>query len=206
MASSGRNRRIRRAPEVAMKMTERSARWMKSVLSNCTKNTGRSLDQWLALARRAKVPDAKAARDWANQQGLSIVYATAVADALFPLEPAGEDRLIDAQYSGPKAGLRSVFDALTKALTGLGRDVEVMPRKSQVTFSRAKSFVVVRAATKDRVDVALKLHGTAASPRLVTNPKATTSDPSHTVAVRTPKEVDRELLGWMRAAYDRAGR
>jgi hypothetical protein len=189
-----------------MKMTERSAKWMKSVLSNCSKNTGRSLDQWLALARRAKVTDAKAARDWANKQGLSIVYATAVAEALFPLEPASEDALIDAQYAGSRGALRPVFDALTKALTGLCPDVEVMPRKSQVTFSRAKSFVVVRAATKDRVDVGLKLHGIPATARLVTNPKATTSDPSHTVAVRTPDEVDRELVGWMRAAYDRAGR
>jgi len=188
------------------KMTERSAKWMQSVLANCARNTGRSLDGWLALARRAKVTDAKAARDWANQQGLSVVYATAVADALFPLAPAGEDALIDAQYAGPKAALRSVFAALTKALTGLGGDVEVMPRKSQVTFSRAKSFVVVRAATKDRIDVGLKLHGTPATARLVTNPKATTSDPSHTVAVRTSSEVDRELVGWMRAAYDRAGR
>jgi hypothetical protein len=189
-----------------MKMTERSAKWMAGVLSNCPKNTGRSWDQWLALARRAKVTDAKVARDWAKKQGLSVVYATAVAEALFPLEPEDEDALIDAQYAGSKGVLRPIFDALSKALTGLGRDLEVMPRKSQVTFSRAKSFVVVRPAAKDRVDVGLKLHGTPATARLVTNPKATTSDPSHTVAVRTPNEVDRELLGWMRAAYDRAGR
>jgi hypothetical protein len=98
-----------------------------------------------------------------------------------------------------------VYDALAKAARAFGSDVEIMPRKSQVTFSRAKSFAVVRPATKDRVDVGLKLHGTKATARLVANAKAQTSDPSHTVGVHTSREVDRELTAWLRAAYDRAG-
>jgi hypothetical protein len=191
--------------EANMKLTGRSAKWMESVVANCEENTGRPLSQWVALARKAKPGDAQAARGWAKKQGLSSVYTNAVVETLFPSDAAGDDALIDAQYAGPKAALRPVYDALAEALSALGGDVEVMPRKSQVTFSRAKSFVVVRAATKDRVDVALKLHGVPGTARLVPAPKAMASDPSHVVAVRAPEEIDRELVGWMRAAYERAG-
>jgi predicted transport protein len=188
-----------------MKLTEQSAKWMAGVVANCEKNTGRSLDQWVALARRAKPEDAAAARRWAKAQGLSIVYATAVVETLFPSDAAGEDALVAAQYAGPKAALRPVYEALAESVRRLGSDVVVMPRKSQVTFSRDKSFAVVRPKTKDRVDVALKLHGVKATARLVADAKAAASDPSHVVGVHAKSEIDRELVGWLRAAYDRAG-
>jgi hypothetical protein len=178
---------------------------MEGVVANCKQNTGRTLEQWAGLAKKAKLENAKAARDWAKQQGLSMVYANAVMETLFPSDDADEDALVDAQYAGPKAALRPIYDRLTKTARALGDDVEIMPRKSQVTFSRDKSFAVVRAATKDRVDLALKLHGTKATARLVAVPKAMTSDPSHVVAVRAPSEIDRELVGWLRAAYEGAG-
>jgi hypothetical protein len=186
-----------------MKMTERSARWMKTVLANCEENTGRTLPQWVQLAKKARVKDARGARAWGREQGLSIVYQTAVVETLFPAEDA-DDALVEEQYSGPKATLKPVYDALVKAVRAFGADVEIMPRKSQVTLSRTTSFAVVRAATRDRVDVAMKLHGVAATGRLASCKGAMRSDPSHVVQVRTVKEVDRELLGWLRKAYERA--
>jgi Domain of unknown function (DUF5655) len=186
-----------------MKMTERSAKWMETVLANCESNTGRALAEWVALARKARVKSANVARAWAKDQGLSIVYQTAVARQLFPAED-GDEELVLAQYSGAKAALRPIYDAVVKAARAFGADVEVMPRKSQVTLSRATSFAIVRASTKDRVDIALKLHGEKPTSRLVLDAKAMKSDPSHVVAVKGRSEVDKELIGWLRKAYDRA--
>jgi len=89
-----------------------------------------------------------------------------------------EDELVDAQYAGPKALLRPIYDAVVKAARALGPDVGGDAAKSQVTLSRATSFAVVRAATKTRVDVALKLRGEKPTGRFVLDPKATGSDPS----------------------------
>jgi hypothetical protein len=188
----------------AMKMTERSAKWMETVLANCETNTGRTLAQWLVLANKTGVKDAKQARAWAKEQGLSAVYQTAVIETLFPSK-GGDDAMLDSQYSERKAALRPIYDAIVKAAHAFGEDVEVMPRRSQVTLSRATSFAVIRAATRDRVDVALKLHGDKPTSRLVLDAKAMKSDPSHVVGVRAVGEVDRELVGWLRRAYDRAG-
>jgi hypothetical protein len=186
-----------------MKLTQRSATWMNAVLANCEANTGRTLAAWSALAKRAHVKDTREARAWAKAQGLSVVYQTTVVEALFPPE-SGDDAMIEAQYSGPKAALRPIYDRVVRAARGLGDDVEVMPRKSQVTLSRGTSFAVVRPATKSRVDIALKLHGERPTKRLVLNPKALKSDPSHVVAVTSVEEVDDELTAWLKKAYRRA--
>jgi hypothetical protein len=186
------------------KLTARSAKWMETVLANCEANTGRSLPQWVALAKKARLKDARAARAWGKEQGLSIVYQTAVAETRLPAE-GGDDALVDAQYGGGKEALRPIYDALVKAARAFGSDVEIMPRKSQVTFSRGTTFAVVRATTKDRVDVAMKLHGREGTERLAIVKGAMKSDPSHLVQVRAVKEVDRELVAWMREAWGRAG-
>jgi predicted transport protein len=187
-----------------MKMTERSARWMDTVVARCEANTGRPLPAWAALAKKARAKDAKQARAWAKGQGLSTVYQTAIVETLFP-GGDDDDALVDAQYAGPKAALRPVYDALVEAVRAFGSDVQVMPRKSQVTFTRETTFAVVRAATKTRVDVALKLHGDGPTSRLVADPMAAKSDPSHVVAVSATGDVDTELVAWLRKAYDRAG-
>jgi hypothetical protein len=187
-----------------MKMTERTAKWVDSVLANCEANTGRSLPEWTRLAKKARAKDAREVRAWAKEQGLSTVYQTAVVEALFPAQDA-DAALVDGQYSGAKAPLRPIYDALVKAVRAFGADVVIMPRKSQVTVSRATSFAVIRAATRDRVDVALKLPGRKATARLVIDRSATGSDPSHVVQVRAVREVDKELVGWLREACDRTG-
>jgi hypothetical protein len=186
-----------------MKMTERSAKWMDTVLANCKENTGRTLSSWVSLAKKARIESAREVRAWAKAHGLSVVYQSAVAETLFPSKD-GDDAMLDAQYSGARAALRPIYDALVKAVRMFGQDVEVMPRRSQVTLSRTTSFAVVRAAARDRVDVALKLHGEEATSRLVLDAKAMKSDPSHVVAVKAVKEVDRELVSWLKGAYERA--
>jgi hypothetical protein len=177
---------------------------MEAVLANCKAKTGRTVPQWVALARKARTEDRRAARAWAKEQGLRVVYQSAVVEALLPSK-AGDDEMIDAQYSGTKASLRPIYEALVRAARTFGKDVEVMPRKSQVTLSRTTSFAVIRAATRDRVDVALKLHGEMPTARPVFDAKAMKSDPSHVVGVRSVSDVDKELVGWLRKAYDLAG-
>jgi hypothetical protein len=115
-----------------MKMTERSQKWTDTVVANCKENTGRTLAAREALARSAGVKDVRAAHTWARKQGLSIVYQNAVAKTLFPSNET-DDSLVSAQYSGAKAALRSIYDAVVAAAGAFGDDVEILPRKSQVT-------------------------------------------------------------------------
>jgi hypothetical protein len=69
---------------------------------------------------------------------------------------------------------------------------------------RSAQWMETVLVTRDRVDVALKLRGEKPASRLVLDAKATRSDPSHVVSVRSFREVDRQLVAWLRQAYDRA--
>jgi len=56
-------------------------------------------------------------------------------------------------------------------------------------------------ATRDRIDLGLNLSGAQGTERLLVTGGMCT----HKVAVRAPEELDGELLGWLREAYDRSG-
>jgi hypothetical protein len=93
-----------------------------------------------------------------------------------------------------------------EATRKLGADVMIAPRKSQVTFARQVTFAIVRAATATRVDVMLCLHGEPPTKRLLANPRATGSDPTHVIGIASAKEVDGQVETWLKLAYQRAAR
>ena len=189
------------------RMTERSAKWMESVKSNFAAATGRPVEAWVDRARKLGLDkDIKEARKWLKEkQGLTMVQANYVLTSLFP-EPEDEEQLVAAQYSGKKAALRPIYDRLAEIARKLGADVQIFPRKSQVTFARHVTFAVVRAATKDRVDLSLRLAGIKPTRRLVANPQSTGSDPTHTLALGSISEVDGEIANWLALAYQKAAR
>src|SRR6516162_9059466 len=102
-------------------MTERSAKWMASVKANFAKATGKPVEAWVDLARsQGHGDDLARTRKWLkDKHGLTMVQVNTVLMALFPEEEESEDDLLDAQYSGAKAGLRPVYEKLAKAARGL---------------------------------------------------------------------------------------
>jgi len=109
---------------------------------------------------------------------------------------------IDAQYAGGKAALRPIFDRLRPIVESFGDDVELAVRQSYVAFARGKQFAVVQPSTNSRVDVGLRLPGTAAAGRLEASRNVGGGSITHKVALSTAGEVDDELIGWLRAAYE----
>ena len=97
---------------------------------------------------------------------------------------------------GHKAYLEAVEGAF-------GGDVEVSPKKTYVSLRRSKQFALVQPTTKTRVDVGLCLKGEATGPRLEAA-GSFNSMVSHRVRLEKPADVDAELVGWLRQAYERA--
>ena len=155
-------------------MTERSAKWVAAVKANFAKATGKPVEAWVKRARdRGFDKDVKESRKWLKEsEGLTMVQANFVLTLLFPQAEGAEEDLLAGQFSGAKAALRPIYDRLAKAARGFGKDVMIAPRKSQITFARQVTFAVVRVATKDRVDLALRLAGEKPTSRLVANQKA----------------------------------
>jgi predicted transport protein len=108
---------------------------------------------------------------------------------------------IDAQYSGGKGALRPVYERLYAIVTGFGDDVEIGVRNTYVAFSRGRQFALVRPASR-HLDVGLKLRDVPPGGRLETAHNVGSGSMTHKVTVSSLDEVDDELVGWLRQAYD----
>lgn len=78
--------------------------------------------------------------------------------------------------------------------------MELAPKKAYVSVRRSKQFACVGPAAGGTVEVGLNLPGMEPVGRI----ERATGMVSHRVRIRDRGELDAELLGWLRQAYDRA--
>ena len=112
---------------------------------------------------------------------------------------AGADELIAGQYAD-RPHLRPVLDAVLATLPALG-PVTVQARTTIVSLvTPRRTFAVVQARTKSRVDLGLRLDDERPGGRLL----AARDLGAATVGIplTSPGDVDEEVLGWLRRAYD----
>lgn len=109
---------------------------------------------------------------------------------------------LDRIYAGKKESLRPIHDKLLPHLAKLGA-FEEAPKKTYISYRRKKQFAMVGPATNTRVEVGLNVKGLTGSPRLIDQGAGKMCN--YVVKVTDAQEVDAELLGWIKAAYDSAG-
>lgn len=185
-------------------MPKTPAQMIEAVTRNLEKNTGKTAEAWTALLEKSgpKGGDEKAQYQWLREQGLGHVAAKIVSGGLKPYaEPA---KLVDAQYAGDKKALRPIYDAVLKAAKKLGKDVVEQPCKTYVPLHRAKTFAVIKAE-RARVDVGFCLDKTVKPAGRLDVAKHLGSDRvTHKIALSSAKDVDAEVVRWLKAAYDEA--
>jgi predicted transport protein len=180
---------------------------MANMIRNLEEKTGKPLDHWIDTVKKSgKTKHGEIVKILKEKHGLTHGYANLVthralqSDATFS---EGDD-LVAAQYGGPKAALRPIYDRLVSELGKFGNDVELSPKKGYVSLRRKKQFGIVQPSTATRVDVGINLKGKPAGSRLEAS-GSFNAMVSHRVKVGDVKEVDRELIGWLKEAYDAAG-
>lgn len=136
-----------------------------------------------------------------SEYGLGHGYANSLVHLATRRAEGDSDSedLVDAQYRG-REQLRPIHDAVVDAVKGFGEDVEIVPKKTSVSLRRSKQFALIEPATKTRVDIGINLKGDEPTSRLL----AAGGMCTHKVRVSELAEVDDELIGWLREAYERA--
>ena len=179
-------------------------------LKNIQTKTGKTLDQLYALIRKSGLVKHGAIRDMLKRD-LGLGHGDANTLARFyllssgvqaaPVAGASVDSQLDELYAGPKAGLRPIHARLMAAIDKFG-PYEISPKKGYLSLRRKKQFVTIGPATQTRVEVGLNMKGIPATPRLAALPAGGICQ--YKVNLTSAKEVDKELLGWIRQAYDGA--
>lgn len=121
-----------------------------------------------------------------------------------PAAPAADaaDDPLDALYTGAKAPLRALHEAVIRQVRGFG-EFEQAPKKAYVSLRRKKQFAMVGPATKDLIEIGINARDLAPGARLKTMPAGGMCP--YTLRIAGPGDIDAELTGWLRAAYDAAG-
>jgi hypothetical protein len=173
-------------------------------LKNIQTKTGKTLEQLYAIIRKSGLTKHGEIRDMLKRD-LGLGHGDANTLALFFLKPAAEpatpDDVITAIYSGPKAELRPIHDRLMAAINKFGA-FEIAAKKNYISLRRKKQFAMIGPVTQTRVEVGINLKGLTPTARLIELPAGGMCQ--YKVNVTTAAEVDKELVAWIKQAYDSA--
>lgn len=183
-------------------LTERQARWFATVRANLERDTGKSLDEWVAIARTCPEIAHRARLKWFKethglaQNRASQVLSHAFGDGMGWAQP---EVLVDALWTDPAA--RAVFEAVRERAMALPEVIQGA-RKTYTAFSRKVQFcalqpvrggVVLGLAVEPQVNARLMARGKSESwsDRLAANLRLTTA-----------VEVDIEVEALLRQAWE----
>ena len=174
-------------------------------IRNIEAQTGHSLDELIATGLATGATKHKALQAFFTET-YGLTYGNANVVAIFARDrlkgASGEEaNFVDAQYEGKKAALRPLYDTLIAAVAAFG-DVEIAPKRTYVSLRRKKQFALVQPGP-GRVDVGINLKGVDPNGRLEKSGSFNAMC-THRVRVNGPDDVNDELLGWLRLAYEQA--
>lgn len=192
------------AAEPAPKSWQEMREWCARLLES---RTGQDVAAWnerIAAGTLGNRAGAPALREWLSAQGV-----TGYAQALLVWETFGypeflvadPEDLIARQYAD-RPRLRPIFDAVLAALPALPGPVTVQARGTLVSLvSPRRTFAVLKATTKSRVDLGLRLD-TVKQPEGRLLAARDIGQATVRIALTAPAEVDDEVRNWLARAYD----
>jgi uncharacterized protein DUF5655/uncharacterized protein DUF4287 len=184
-------------------------KWMKEL----PEKTGRSVEEWIALVQKSGPPTEKERREWLKKEyklGTNTAWWIAErADGKGTEEDSPEAYLktaeawVEAQYSGPRAALRPIYDELLKLGFSLGKDVKASPCKTMVPFYRNHVFAQIKPSTNTRIDLGFALGNLKTPKRLIdTGGFAKKDRITRRIEVKSKADIDDELKRWLKKAYE----
>ena len=110
---------------------------------------------------------------------------------------------VEKMFSGPKAGLRPIYDELLKLGKKLGKDVRVCPCQTMVPLYRQHVFAQIKPTTRTRIDFGLALKDTKTPKRLIDTGGFSKKDRiTRRIEISSLADIDEEVKRWMKVAYE----
>jgi predicted transport protein len=182
----------------------------QAYLDTIKAKTGKTPDDFIALAKEKGLlePGVKAGlivvwlkEDFGLGRGHAMAIVNVFKQAAGPHESA--DERIAKQFTGAQTAWRKPYDDLLEKLKQFGPDVKPAATDTYISLLRgSKKFGIVQVSD-ERMDIGIKLKGAEPTDRF---PAAGSWNAmvTHRVKVIEPKQIDSELLGWLKQAYDKA--
>jgi hypothetical protein len=177
--------------------------------------TGRSLEEWIALAKKEGPKEDKARREWLKTKHKlgtnSAWWISERVDGKGDEEDSPEAYLktavvyLEEQYAGVKEKLRPIYMELLQLGKSLGADVKASPCKTMVPLYREHVFAQIKPTTNTRIDLGFALtHYKGKLPKRIidTGGLAKKDRITHRIPIESVEEIDTEVKKWLKTAYD----
>lgn len=181
-------------------------------LANIEKRTGKSLAELSEIVRNSGlskhgelVAMLKSTLSMGHGDANTLVHTVRKSEgkSATATQKLSTVQVLDGLYVGAKTALRPIHDKLLVELRKFG-DFEEAPKKTYVSYRRKKQFAMIGPATNTRVEVGLNMKGVGATGRLQALPAGQMCN--YKIKVADVREVDAELIAWIKMAYQAAGR
>jgi hypothetical protein len=182
---------------------------IQTQLDNIQKKTGKSLDELAIIIKQSRLSKHGEIRDYLKRElGLghgdanALVHAVLQSDGQRAAENKSTDQVLDEIYSGAKAHMLPIHEKLMKQINKFG-EFEIASKKGYVSLRRKKQFVMIGPKTNTRFEVGINAKNIQKHARLLEQPKGSMCN--YIVNLTDTKEVDTQLIDWIKAAYKEAG-
>jgi hypothetical protein len=185
-------------------MTARQEAWFASILESMERETGRTIEEWVEIARTCPETKPGARKAWFKAtHGIGTNRASIILGRAFP-ETAHWARPDDLRGTlWAEAGSREILEAVEATLADLPGLVTAQ-RKSFTAFSREFQFASVRPAKGGGAVLGLALDPSA-DPRLTPPKRESWSERLKSVlALSTTADVDASVAALLKQAWERS--
>jgi len=186
-------------------LTERQKKWFASVRENLERETDKSLEDWVAIARTCPETKPRAQLGWLKQHhGLGQNRASYVLSMAFPSERTTWDKPDEARaalWTDPAS--LAILEAIEAAVADFDGLV-IGQRKTYSAWSREFQFAAAKPVRGGTVVLGLAV-APDASPRLLEPKNENWSERLKAkLALASPADVDDEVRTLLKAAFERS--
>jgi len=129
---------------------------LKTMIDNMPEKTGKSLSEWKTILKEKYfAKHSEGVKYLKTEHNVTHGFANTIVTLSKDQDNSSED-LIENQYNG-KENLIPIYKELITYIKSLGDDVTITPKKGSVSIIRKRQFVLIKPATKTRIDLGFKL-------------------------------------------------
>lgn len=175
---------------------------LKTMIDNMPEKTGKSLSEWKKILKeKSFAKHSEGVKYLKAEHNVTHGFANTIVTLSKEDNNSSED-LIESQYNG-KEDLIPIYKELIKFIKSLGNDVTITPKKGSVSIIRKRQFVLIKPATKTRIDLGFKLNDKPTTERLENSGPFGTMC-THRVKISELIEINGELKKWIKEAYEKS--
>ncbi len=175
---------------------------LQTMIDNMPEKTGKSLNEWISILKKTSFSKhSEAVKFLKAEHKVTHGFANTIVTLYNKQDNPSEDP-ISKQYNG-KEVLLPIYEKLISFINTLGTDITISPKKESVSIIRKRQFLLIKPATKTRIDLGFKLKDKPITERLENSGPFGTMC-THRVRISDMNNIDGELKAWIREAYSKS--